>query len=227
MSPAQSAVIFDWNGTILADTKLSLDALNRTLSMLGAKAVTLADYQEAYSVPFVHMYKQFGCDEGELHERQKEIFETFAEHYEKYENRIRLRKGARLVLGAMKDSGRATGILSNYTVKRIKEQAKKFAIAHHFDAVLANEEATPVFYKKGKGERLKDFVEVREVRRALIVGDTPEEIEIAHAYGYVSVAITDGACSVSRLRAAKPDFLIRSLEEVNEVARHVFERSVK
>lgn len=227
MSPSQKAVIFDWNGTILADTRLCLASLNKTLSTFGVSPVSLPAYQDAYVVPFVHMYKRFGCDEGELRERQKELFETFAEHYEKNEKKLRLRKGARAALDSMKARGYTTGVLSNYTTRRIAEQAKRFRIAHCFDAVLANDQAEPVFYEKGKGERLKDFVEEREIKRALIVGDTPEEIEIAHAYGYPGVAITDGVCSVARLRAARPDFLIRSLDEMEEIAKKVFERSVK
>lgn len=227
MTPSQQAVIFDWNGTILADTSLCLAAFNRTLGFLGVKPVTMAAYRHNSSVPLVHMYKEFGCDEKELAERQAEIFAVFAAHYETNEKRVRLRRGVRPLLDALKARGYATGVLSNYTVKRISEQAQRFRITHCFDAVLANEEATPVFYKKGKGERLKEFVESREIKHALVVGDTPEEIEIAHAYGYLGVAITDGVCSTARLRAARPDFLIRNLEEMNAIAKKVFERSKK
>ncbi len=226
MTPSRCAVIFDWNGTILADTSLSVFATNETLGFLGLPPVTLAQYRDAYDMPLWRMYQAFGCKETEILERKAEIFGTFAEHYEKSVHRIRPRKGARQTLGALKERKNKLALLSNYTVDRISKQAKRLGLLESFDSILANQDGGEILHKKGKGERLRAFIETHETEKALIIGDTPEEIEIAHAYGYVGVAIKDGVCSLPRLRAAKPDFLIGSLEEIPAIAEKVFGRGV-
>ena len=56
----------------------------------------------------------------------------------------------------------------------------------------------------------------------MIVGDTEEEIEIGRELGLVTIAITDGMCSTSRLRSMKPDFLIDTLAPIPAIARRIF-----
>jgi phosphoglycolate phosphatase len=48
----------------------------------------------------------------------------------------------------------------------------------------------------------------------IIIGDSPEEIEVGKAAGIKTVAITGGYYSTARLKASKPDFLISNLKEL-------------
>lgn len=223
MSPARCAVVFDWNGTLLADTALTVRAMNETLSLFRIQPISIDDYRTHHSVPFDKMYIQLGCDKDEILARQKEIFETFGTHYEGKASTLRQRRGAERVLKTLKDRGHKTAILSNYTVERISPQAQRLGLLQYFDDVLANRSSyQDIFHKKTKGERLKAFVAQHDTDKALVVGDTIEEIEIAQDYGFLSVAIENGACSSARLRAAKPDFLIGSLEQIPAIAAKVF-----
>ncbi len=223
MTPKQQAVIFDWNGTILADTVCCLHATNVVLSIFELPSVTLEEYREAYTIPFQEMYKTFGCHERLMEGRQDELIQTFSRAYERRSLRARARKGAEMALTYLRDQGKTTAILSNYKIPKIKEQAQRLGLLSYFDAILANEnnEEDP-FHLRSKGERLKHFVDAHETQRAIIVGDSIEEIEIAQHYGYVSVALTEGTCSRPRLRKANPDFLISSLEELPDITKKVF-----
>lgn len=224
MSPNKQAVVFDWNGTILADTSLCLRATNHVLQKIGIKPATLGKYQSAYTLPMDNMYIALGCTPLQLEEHRSEIVRGWIHYYLENQKTVRLRKGVKPTLSDLASRGHKVAVLSNYTVDGIAQQMDRFALASHFDVVLANlpEESHRVMQRKSKGERLKGFVEGHDIRHALVVGDTPEEIEIAHAYGYLGVAIADGVCSLSRLKAAKPDFLIRRLDEVPSIARKVF-----
>lgn len=222
MTPSRCAVVFDWNGTLLADSALCIRANNRTLDVLGMPHVTPAQLRAAYAVPLVHMYKAFGCDEGAVLAKHAEMFAAFSSVYEKDAVRLRARRGARETLKLLNKRGHKQTILSNYTVARIAPQAERLGLACYLDAILANEAGEAVYNKGGKGERLRRFVETHDIRRAIVVGDTPEEVEIARAYGYLGIAITGGVCSTARLRAAKPDFLIHNLGEIPAIAEKVF-----
>lgn len=222
MSPTRYAIVFDWNGTLLADAALCVRANNKTLELFGQAPVSLERYRAAYTIPLFNMYKEFGCSEKDLIERKQEIFDVFARHYEKGARTLRPRKGARKALEAFRERQHKIVILSNYTISAISKEAARLKLLDHFDSILANDVGGEILHKKGKGERLKAFVEENETAKAIVVGDTPEEIEIAHHYGYVGVALTHGVCSTSRLRAAKPDFLIDSLDQMPAIAQRVF-----
>lgn len=224
MSPDKQAVIFDWNGTLLADTKLAVAATNAATRLLGAKPATVQRYQKEYSMPLRQMYVNLGCDEQELNRRLDEVFRVWGEHYGLGVHRLRLRRGARAVLQELKEQEHKTAILSNFTVKNIASQTQRLCVHHYLDEILANgcNELQNIMHKADKGERLKAFVDKHDIRQALVVGDSPEEIEIAHNYGYLGVGITGGFCARSRIRAAKPDFMINSLNELPAIVRRVF-----
>lgn len=225
MKKTSHAVIFDWNGTLIADTTLCVRGTNQVLAFFDLPPVTTEAYQEAYTVPLLEMYQQFGCNRKEIIERQQEFFSVFVRHYREKEDRLRLRKGARGALQALKTKNHHVAVLSNYTVSGITKQTDRLKITPLFDAVLANAPHENPIAKKGKGDRLKTFVEERGIQSALIVGDTMEEIEIAHDYGFLAVAVSGGTCTAARLKKAKPEFLISHLEELPEIAKKVFERS--
>ena len=77
------------------------------------------------------------------------------------------------------------------------------------------------FRKRGKGARLKEYLTRNPVAKGMIIGDSEEEVEIGRELGLATVAITDGMCSTARLRAMKPDFLIRSLSQVPALVHRV------
>lgn len=223
MIPQRCAIIFDWNGTILADTSLTLRAMNETLAAINVAPATLKSYRDTHTVPLNKMYVDLGCDPDLLTAHQSSIFSIYGKHYEAHSHKIRPRRGAKQALGSLRTRGHKTAILSNYEVMKIEQQAERLGLLHMFDAVMANEGSYQhIFNKRTKGERLHDFITQNETHKGIVVGDTLEEIDIAQQFGFVSVAISDGVCSTARLRAAKPDFLVRNLAEIPDIAAKVF-----
>ena len=50
-----------------------------------------------------------------------------------------------------------------------------------------------------------------------VIGDSPEEIEFGKELGVGTVAITNGYYSEVRLKMAKPDYLVHSLNEFQKI----------
>ena len=113
-------------------------------------------------------------------------------------------------------------ILSNYVINRINAQAQKLGVREHFSEIIAFEVGDATFRKRGKGDRLKTYLQSHPIKNGIIIGDSEEEVEIGRALGLTTVAITDGMCSVARLRAMKPDYLVRSLSQLTGIVHHVF-----
>lgn len=59
----------------------------------------------------------------------------------------------------------------------------------------------------------------RPVSAAIIVGDTPADIECARSNGMGSLAVATGACSLAELEAWQPDYLFADLAPVESVLR--------
>ncbi|WP_439373447.1 HAD family hydrolase [Bradyrhizobium sp. DASA03120] len=78
-----------------------------------------------------------------------------------------------------------------------------------------------------KGERLRRYIQENDLKPSatFIIGDMPVETNIARDLGLISVSITGGFVSDSRLQAAEPDYIIRSHHELLPILqRHGFFR---
>ncbi len=213
-------IVFDWNGTLLADTTACLNAANAVLETLGAPKVTRARYQRHYTMPLYRLYHALGVDPGVLMAREHEIHPLFHKTYDSAT--IRLRRGAKATLQTLRLASYKSIILSNYIIRSIEEQAKRLGIRENFHEIIAFDTGSATFRERAKGARLKNYLQANPPRACIIIGDSEEEIEIGRDLGLVTIAITDGMCSTSRLRAMKPDFLVRTLEQVPAIADRVF-----
>lgn len=213
-------IVFDWNGTILADTTACLNATNTVLGSLGLPKATRAHYQKHYTMPLSKMYHALGIDPERLEKCAHEINPLWHATYGTAT--IRLRRGAKAMLQSLRLVSCSSIILSNYVVHRIEEQAQHLGVREHFEDIIAFHVGDATFRKQGKGARLKEYLQKRHPRAGLIIGDSEEEIDIGREMGLTTVAITDGMCSTARLRAKKPDFLIPSLSRIPAIAHQVF-----
>lgn len=209
-------VAFDWNGTLFADTKASLDADNNSLKLLGIKPVSLFVFQSKFEVPVVDYYVNLGLKRDQLLKKSKQIEHIFHKYYEKRVSKIRTRRNTKKLLSFLKKNKIKSIIFSNHTVDGISIQLKRLKIGSYFSKVLANSELDAAFKGVRKEKNLRDYVKLSgfKPKEILVIGDTTEEIEIGKNLGVITVAITDGYYSTPRLKAAKPDYLIGNLSQI-------------
>jgi len=217
-----NAIFFDWNGTLLADTLCNIRATNSVLKRLGKPVVTKTHYLEQFNVPLEKMYRAFGCSAQELIDHFDLVHDVWIRVYDSQSKKARLRRGARTMLQTLQKRQDRAFILSNHTIENISGHTKRLGIHNYFTAILANDGHGPAFTSRNKGDRLYNYLKKQKINKAIIVGDTEEEIDIAKEHGLVSVAITDGVCSAKRLKTLEPDFLINSLTEIPAIMQRVF-----
>ncbi len=215
-------IVFDWNGTLLADTLASVESANQVLKKLGRdEPLSVKQYRETITLPIVEFYASHGFDRGYLKKSSVLIQETFHGHYARRAAKTRTRKGARKTLSWLKANGIESIILSNHLVTAINLRLENFRLAHLFSEVLANSDVHTVWKEKNKLRKLQNYLAVKGFAPAevMLVGDSTEEIEIARYLGLKSVAITDGFYSLKRLKSSSPDFIIGSLSELVGVVK--------
>ena len=209
-------VVFDWNGVLIADTEASLDADNHILEVFGGTPVDLKTYRETVIIPSLSFYVMHGVDKQKLVKNTGKWAKIFHEFYEARVAKCRSRQNARKLLKWLKGQSIKSIVLSNHTVKGIGFQLKRLGIKDYISEVLANPAEETSLYDRNKQEKLEDYVKRNgyEKGEILIIGDSPEEIEMGKALGIANVAITQGYYSTSRLKASNPDFLIANLGEL-------------
>lgn len=214
-------VVFDWNGTIFADTKAILDSVNEVLKTLKLKPTSLKNFQKHFDVPVSKAYLGLGMSEKMLKNNSSEISSAFHSSYELRAAKVRTRAFAKKLLMWLSKNNIASIIFSNHINEPIKKQLKRLKVEKYFLAVLANSALDSSLKGRNKQGKLRDYIKNNNflTSEVLLIGDTIEEIEIGKELGVITIAITGGNCSIIRLKAAKPDYLIGSLREVIGIIR--------
>ncbi|MBI5177347.1 HAD family hydrolase [Candidatus Micrarchaeota archaeon] len=158
-----------------------------------------------------------------LESKAAEMSERFHDYYEKRAGKIRSRQGARSVLEWLARKGVESIILSNHTMEGVQAQLKRLKLNGLIDEVVANPTRGISFKRRNKLEKLEGYLKTHRCKpnEVATIGDSPEEVEIGKKAGIKTIAISQGYCSTKRLKAAKPDFLIRSLKELPAILMRI------
>ncbi|MGY4473318.1 HAD family hydrolase [Bradyrhizobium sp. USDA 3364] len=217
----KSAIIFDWNGTLLDDANAVLQTINAILSRFGRAAVDMHKLREKFELPPSVLFRNLGMSKDEIEVVQSNDNAIFHDTYEFLARNAALRKGARNVLLAADQRAIQTVIVSNHIVGPIRTQLRRLGIKTHVTDILAFESRATQFMSMSKQERLRLYMQANDLspERTVIVGDMPVETEIARNLGLINVSIVGGYVSEGRLRAAGPDYMIYDHHELLPILR--------
>src|SRR3989344_2796732 len=207
-------VAFDWNGTIFSDALACVQSVNEVLKLFMLKPVSLKTFQEHFDVPVSNTYLGLGILPEQLKKRSEEVVKTFHTNYEIRASGVRTRAYAKELLKWLIEHKIEAVIFSNHIDEPIKKQLNRLKIQNYFSAVLANSDLNASLKGRNKKEKLRDYISLNNFypNETLVIGDTIEEVEISKEIEAISIAITHGFCSIKRLKAAKPDYLINNLK---------------
>jgi phosphoglycolate phosphatase-like HAD superfamily hydrolase len=124
-------VVWDWNGTLLADQELVVDALNAVLADRGLPPTDLATYQRLYTRPVRRFYEllfERPIDDAEwLH-----LDDVYHAGYAAALERARLADDAFDALETVAGAGRTQSLLSMYRHEELVPLVTKLGVHDHF-----------------------------------------------------------------------------------------------
>jgi len=216
-------LVFDFNGVLIADTQACMETDNHVIKTFGGKPVGLKVYRDTIIIPAVDFYSLHGCNREELLKNSKKLGRVFHTFYEKRAAKIRGRKHAKKILKWLYKNNIDSVILSNHTVVGIDYQLKRLEMKKYIKKLLANTVLDSTLKTRNKQEKLIDYIKSNKFKKSeiVIIGDSPEEIEIGKNVGIKTIAITGGYYSASRLKESKPDFLINNLKELIGIIKRI------
>ena len=96
-------IIWDWNGTLLDDTWLCVEGINKSLEKRSLQTISKEIYRKVFSFPVEDYYERLGFD------FKKEPFEIagdeFVAYYAKCFHKVKLHKQVSSALGALEIAG--------------------------------------------------------------------------------------------------------------------------
>ncbi len=192
-------VLWDWNGTLLDDVDLCVAALNRLLAAHGyPQRYDHAAYKAIFGFPIEEYYRRAGFDLA------RHPFPMLAERYMAdyipASVACPLAAGAERALAALQNAGVRQVILSASPLGTLEAQVAQRGVAGFFDRLLGLDD----IYARSKVALGLAYLRENgfDPARAVMVGDTLHDREVAQALGVDCVLVACGHQPESVLRAA-------------------------
>ena len=206
------AVLFDWDGTLLDSYHADAQAFLRMFHEMGVDW-GLEELAEHYSPDWYRMYRAARLPR----ERWAEADRAWLRHYR--QQKLSLLPGARRVLHDLRDRFRL-GLVTSGERTRVARQLRAFRLTQMFAARVCGGDTRE---RKPHAAPLRMAIQKMQVERGacIYVGDAPEDIEMARRAGVAAIGVLGPFPIERRLRAARPRYLLQSIEELPELIRRL------
>jgi len=182
-------ILWDWNGTLLDDVQLCVDALNRLLARYGyPQRYDRDQYRAIFGFPVQEYYARAGFDFSR--HSFDELAVSFMEDYIPASARCPLMEGARDALDAFANARLRQVILSASPVPPLEQQAAQRDVTRYFDRLLGLGD----IYAKSKVDLGLRYLHETgfDPARAVMIGDSTHDFEVARALGVGCVLQSGG-----------------------------------
>ena len=203
-------VLFDWDGTLIDSYHADTSAYLAMFKEMGI-AWGLDELEKHYSPNWYQVYRAAGLPRKHWDAADQ----AWRTHYAKH--RPKLITGARSVLARV-GSAHPLGLVTSGDRDRVIRQLREFRLTTVFAARVCSGDT---LRKKPHPEPLRLALRQLELDSSvcIYVGDAPQDVEMARRAGVRAIGVLGPFPTERRLRAAKPEFLIGSLQELPDVLK--------
>lgn len=171
-------ILWDWNGTLLDDVELCVDALNRLLKKYAyPQRYDRDQYRAIFGFPIEEYYVRAGFDFSRHSFAM--LAEEYMDDYIPASAACPLAEGSIEALDAFRAAGLRQVILSASPVPTLTRQAGERHVTGYFDRLLGLGD----IYAKSKVELGRRFMQEEGIdpARAVMIGDSVHDFEVAQA----------------------------------------------
>lgn len=190
-----SLIIWDWNGTLLNDAPLGVEAMNYLLNNYKLNPISLEHYKNVFDIPVQQYYEKVGFDFSKM--SFEKIGLEFIEYYNRELSNFGLHHQVEQVLSFFQKRKIKQVVLSARKEAALKSDVAFFGIEHYFDELVG------VNNDLGNGKidlAVKYFTKTGyKPEQVVLIGDTIHDWEVAKAIGVHCLMLANGHHSKSRL----------------------------
>ena len=209
---ALEGVLFDWDGTLVDSYDADTSAYLAMFKEMGI-AWGIEELEDNYSPNWYEVYRAAKLPRKRWDDADRAWRATYAKH------RPKLVAGARRVLARLANA-HSLGLVTSGDRDRVTRQLREFHLSSLFAARVCSGDTQR---KKPHPEPLRLAVRQMKLRPSacVYVGDAPQDVEMARRAGVRAIGVLGPFPTEKRLRAARPEFLIKSIEELPDVLKRL------
>jgi len=203
-------IIWDWNGTLINDTWLVVEIINKMLARRKLQEVNQERHRDIFDFPVMNYYSTIGFDFSK-ESFEKLTDEFISEYYDRF-NECKLFDEAEGVLKQIRERGILQSVLSASQEDLLKAKIKHYGIDKYFYNIIGLKN----HYAESKIERGKSWITQLnlEPRDVLLIGDTIHDYEVSKSIGCDCLLVANGHHSYERL-ASQGVEVIKTLQEMS------------
>jgi len=203
-------VIFDWDGTIMDSTGLIAECIQQSCRDMGLAVPPESEAKWVIGLGFLQSVEHVapGLDRA----RQLELAESYRRHFVAREHEAPLFAGIPELLADLRGRERRLAVATGKARRGLDRALASSGLAPYFEATRCADEGFPKPHPD-MVLRLLDETGV-EASRAVVVGDTTHDLELAANAGVDAVAVCYGAHGEALLRERKARHYAASVEEL-------------
>lgn len=203
------AIIWDWNGTLLNDLDVCINAMNRMLKKRNYPLLTEARYKEIFTFPVQDYYVEAGFDFSR--DDWETVAAEFIANYRKNIHQSVLHDEVNDILQRFRSMGKRQFILSAMQQDFLMETISARLDPSIFEVIAGLND----HYAATKVENAHLLVKKIGLpkNKIAMIGDTIHDFEVAQETGITCILIADGHQSRARL-AGKGARLIDNLKDL-------------
>lgn len=189
-------ILWDWNGTLLNDTQICIDAINMMLRDRQKAEISRETYRDIFTFPVRDYYARAGFNFDE------EPFEKpaleFIDHYDALIRKAELFEDVRDTLNEIKKRAYNQMILSAMQQDFLSETVAMHAIDHFFSRISGIDN----HFAAGKVDNARKLIAGMEgdAGEIIMIGDTIHDHEVGEELGIEVILVARGHQSEERLR---------------------------
>ncbi len=195
-------LIFDWDGTLMDSVGTIVECTRATLDELDLPAPPEAEIRGAVGLSIAETVRRLSGDETD-EDAALLIRETYSRHWlDTFRHRSLLFSGVADMLGGLEAAGYLMTVATGKSRRGLERDLEATGLAGRFHATRTPDEAR----SKPHPQMVEDLLDELGVRpeRALVIGDSIWDLQMAAAAGVPSVAVTTGAHPRERLLEHSP-----------------------
>jgi len=210
-SPTYEAVVFDLDGTIVDSVELITVSFQHAVREVLGIELTAEESIAHVGRPLLEQMTIFSPEHAD------ELVTTYREFNHRVHDRmLTLYDGILHLLDSLQTAGVKMGLVTSKSRYTTQMAFDLTGIESYFDAVVCADESPR---NKPFGDPILLCLERLGVApvRAAYVGDSPADIQAAHAAGVEAIGVAWGVFPVDTLVAEKPGRLVHTVSELMEV----------
>lgn len=210
MSKSYSAIVFDWDGTVMDSTHSIATAIQLAAADVGLAVPSLAQASWVIGLSLESaLYRAVPDLDAE---RMPLFLQRYRFHYFQRDPHLKLFDGVFALLGELRERGALLAVATGKSREGLNRVLQQTSLATFFDSTRCADETR----SKPDPEMLHQILFELSLKPedVLMVGDTAHDIEMARRAQMDSMAVTYGAHDIATLEQAQPTVLVRSVSDM-------------